>query len=196
LCPDQGIDLDVVVICGEIILLLPVGCTELSEPNSKMVYVPKGWHMGFRPEDDCRSIIDDRVIPPNEQRDRWEIRNRDRVASYSKKNINLKEIESINLLCLLRDSHEWQKTTLLEERAKKNTMDLLQLRMISFEDLEVYTLIDTIRQIKSKTIKIWISGGRCHSTLEIAAQFPDCYYTGSILVRHCETAKIIETKNE
>jgi ubiquinone/menaquinone biosynthesis C-methylase UbiE len=88
-----------------------------------------------------------------------------------------------------------------EERAKENyngitaTTDDIHLR-----DLEVYTLIDTIRQIKSKnTIKILDIGcGDGHSTLEIAAQFPDCYFTG---IDFSETmVKIaknnLESKNE
>lgn len=68
-----------------------------------------------------------------------------------------------------------------EERAKQNynkntaTTDDIHLR-----DLEIYTLIDTIHQIKSENINqvLDIGCGDGRSTLDIAAQFPDCNFIG------------------
>ena len=71
--------------------------------------------------------------------------------------------------------------TYWEERAKENYNGITATTNdIHLRSLEVYTLIDTICQIKSKnTTKLLDIGcGDGRSTLDIAAQFPDCYITG------------------
>ena len=68
-----------------------------------------------------------------------------------------------------------------EERAKENyNKDTATTDDIHLRDLEIFTLIVTIRQIKSeKTCSILDLGcGDGRSTLEIASHFPECHFTG------------------
>jgi ubiquinone/menaquinone biosynthesis C-methylase UbiE len=82
-----------------------------------------------------------------------------------------------------------------EDRAKENydkktaTTDDIHLR-----DLEISTLIETIRQIRPEKIKniLDIGCGDGRSTLEIAAQFQDCHFTG---MDFSETMVKIANKN-
>jgi ubiquinone/menaquinone biosynthesis C-methylase UbiE len=82
-----------------------------------------------------------------------------------------------------------------EERAKENfnkitaTTDDIYLR-----DLEIFTLIETIHQIKSENINkiLDIGCGDGRSTLDIASQFPDCFFTG---IDFSETMVKIANKN-
>lgn len=82
-----------------------------------------------------------------------------------------------------------------EERAKENynkntaTTDDIHLR-----DLEIYTLIETIHQIKPENVNyiLDIGCGDGRSTLDIAAQFPECHFTG---IDFSETMVKIANKN-
>ena len=68
-----------------------------------------------------------------------------------------------------------------EERAKENyNKDTATTDDIHLRNLEIFTLIVTIRQIKSeKTCSILDLGcGDGRSTLEIASHFPECHFTG------------------
>jgi ubiquinone/menaquinone biosynthesis C-methylase UbiE len=82
-----------------------------------------------------------------------------------------------------------------EERAKENyNKNTATTNDIHLRDLEISTLIETIHQIKSENINniLDIGCGDGRSILDIASQFPDCYFTG---IDFSETMVKIANKN-